>query len=241
MVKPYQIVGHRGWPARFPENTLPGLVAAAQSGAQAVELDVQLTRDKVCVVLHDPDLVRVAGDKRCINELALAELAGISVHEQGRLGGVHQPTPIATLEQVCQALAKENVSLFIELKKESLAIASEQEFVRLALEQSVAAKRQRVMISFSETMVSIAKTEYGQKTGWVLSNYTVEQLTLLATLSPDVAIIDYKKIPPDTKVLPEGDWSWFVYDVVDKKIRDWCVDIGVSYIETWDIAAVLAR
>ena len=241
MANAYQIVGHRGWPERFPENTLPGLVAAAQSGAHAVELDVQLTKDRVCVVLHDPDLTRVAGDGRHINELTLAQLAGISVHEQARLGRVHYPTPVATLAQVCEALAKEDLSLFIELKEESLGLVSEQEFVSLALEQSIAAIKQRVLISFSDTMVDIAKNDYGARTGWVLSDYCAEQLARLATLSPDVAIIDYKKIPQDTRSVAGGNWSWFVYDVVDKNIRDWCVDIGITYIETWDIAAVLAR
>lgn len=49
------IVGHRGWPTRFPDNTLSGFSAAA-AVADAVELDVRRSADGKLVISHDPTL-----------------------------------------------------------------------------------------------------------------------------------------------------------------------------------------
>lgn len=48
--------GHRGARTVRPENTLPAFEYAIDAGADAIELDVAVTRDDVIVVSHDPDL-----------------------------------------------------------------------------------------------------------------------------------------------------------------------------------------
>ncbi|MFJ7202681.1 glycerophosphodiester phosphodiesterase [Streptomyces sp. NPDC098789] len=54
-------VGHRGDPYRVRENTLTSLRSAFDRGADAVEIDVRLTRDGVPVLLHDDTLRRLWG------------------------------------------------------------------------------------------------------------------------------------------------------------------------------------
>lgn len=49
------VIGHRGWPSRFPDNTLSGLLAAA-TVADAVEVDIRRCADGKLVLSHDPDL-----------------------------------------------------------------------------------------------------------------------------------------------------------------------------------------
>ena len=51
-----KIHGHRGSRGTHPENTLPAFEEALASGAEVLELDLQLTRDDVPVVTHDPDI-----------------------------------------------------------------------------------------------------------------------------------------------------------------------------------------
>ncbi len=65
------IVAHRGDSFRAPENTLEAARLALEAGATAWELDVQLTRDGVPIILHDESLLRTtdvaarfAGDPR---------------------------------------------------------------------------------------------------------------------------------------------------------------------------------
>ncbi|MGW0733487.1 glycerophosphodiester phosphodiesterase [Streptomyces sp. NPDC002851] len=57
-------VAHRGDPYKVRENTLPSLASAFAAGADAVEIDVRLTRDGVPVLLHDATLDRLWGHDR---------------------------------------------------------------------------------------------------------------------------------------------------------------------------------
>lgn len=59
-----------------PENSLAAFAAAAEAG-YGIELDLQLTRDGRVVVVHDADLLRVAGDPRSVASLTYDELTRI--------------------------------------------------------------------------------------------------------------------------------------------------------------------
>ncbi len=52
--KPPLIIGHRGLPGYFPEETRPSYRAAAVVGADALEEDLHLTRDCILVARHNP-------------------------------------------------------------------------------------------------------------------------------------------------------------------------------------------
>ena len=47
------VIGHRGWPTRFPDNSLEGIEAAADVAAM-VEVDVRRHPSGVLVLSHDP-------------------------------------------------------------------------------------------------------------------------------------------------------------------------------------------
>jgi glycerophosphoryl diester phosphodiesterase len=68
MTRP-QVVAHRGSSARHADNSWPAFEAALSEGADAIECDVQATRDRVIVVRHDLDV----GD-RLVADLSFAEI-----------------------------------------------------------------------------------------------------------------------------------------------------------------------
>lgn len=59
-----------------PENSLASFAAACEAGF-GIELDIQMTADGRIVVVHDNDLMRVAGDPRRIADLTYDELTRI--------------------------------------------------------------------------------------------------------------------------------------------------------------------
>lgn len=71
-------VAHRGDPYRVRENTLASLRSALHRGADAVEVDVRLTRDGVPVLLHDGTLKRLWEHDRPLSTLSWAEVRGLT-------------------------------------------------------------------------------------------------------------------------------------------------------------------
>lgn len=71
-------VAHRGDPYRVRENTLPSLRSALDLGADAVEIDVRLSRDGVPVLLHDATLKRLWGLERPLSTLSADEVRGLT-------------------------------------------------------------------------------------------------------------------------------------------------------------------
>ncbi|WP_338701061.1 glycerophosphodiester phosphodiesterase [Streptomyces sp. Q6] len=88
-------VAHRGDPYRVRENTLPSLRSALERGADAVEIDVRLTRDGVPVLLHDATLERLWKHDRPLSALSADEVRGLTA------GGV--PTLVDALAAAGEA------------------------------------------------------------------------------------------------------------------------------------------
>ncbi|SDT17724.1 glycerophosphodiester phosphodiesterase [Microlunatus soli] len=66
---PFRAIAHRGEPIGHRENTLPGVAAALQAGADIVEIDVKVTADGQVVLLHDLTLDRLWNDPRTVTEV----------------------------------------------------------------------------------------------------------------------------------------------------------------------------
>ncbi|QGA13009.1 hypothetical protein EYB26_000654 [Talaromyces marneffei] len=63
-----QFTAHRGFNKIYPENTLEAFQAAIDVGCHGLETDVQISRDGVVVISHDPTLIRCFGINKKINE-----------------------------------------------------------------------------------------------------------------------------------------------------------------------------
>ncbi len=108
-----QIVAHRGSSLAAPENSMSAIQLAIEQGSDWIELDVRATRDQQLVLLHDRDLLRLAGERRAVWQMTLAEL------QQLDLGSWFSPEfagePIVTLEQAVAAL-NGRALLYLEIK-----------------------------------------------------------------------------------------------------------------------------
>ncbi|MER7109943.1 glycerophosphodiester phosphodiesterase [Streptomyces sp. NPDC000229] len=80
-MRPVTVVAHRGDPYRVRENTSASLRSAIARGADAVEIDVRLTRDGVPVLLHDESLKRLWGVDRPVAHVTLDELRALTGEE----------------------------------------------------------------------------------------------------------------------------------------------------------------
>ncbi len=236
MSKPYHLVGHRGFPQAYPENTLTGILAAIVEGADAIEFDIQASKDGLPVVIHDDNLARTTGLNAPLADYTLSLLEKISAHEPDRFGAAHLPDPIASLETLCQALLRwPAVEVFAEIKAEVFSRFTRAEFMaRVAPLLRPLGPRCHV-ISFDAEILSIAKDQ-GFSIGWVLPTYDAAAHLIAQRLQPEFLICDKHALP--AAALWAGDWQWFVYDVVAAGEAQALLARGVTYIETWDIAGL---
>ncbi|RME41529.1 MAG: glycerophosphodiester phosphodiesterase [Deltaproteobacteria bacterium] len=114
------IWAHRGASAHAPENTMAAFELAWRQGADGIELDVQVTRDGVPVVLHDETLDRTTDRRGRVSRMTLGEVrhadAGSWFHV--RYGGERVPT----LNEVFD-WARTRVRVNVEIKDAAAADA----------------------------------------------------------------------------------------------------------------------
>ena len=108
--------GHRGYCARYPENTLISYRAAMQAGVDAFEFDVWLSKDGTPVIMHDGNAYRTCGVDRKLNDMTLEEIKELDA------GGKFDPRfageRVPTLEELLiQARAmRPDIILGVEIK-----------------------------------------------------------------------------------------------------------------------------
>ncbi len=108
------IIAHRGASAYAPENTLPAFEKAIELGADAIELDVQLTKDEQVVVFHDYHVERTTNGTGFLLTHKLNKLKRLDAGTwfNKKFAGVRIPT----LDEVFAAVGK-RVLINIEFKK----------------------------------------------------------------------------------------------------------------------------
>ncbi|MEX1104010.1 MAG: glycerophosphodiester phosphodiesterase family protein, partial [Dehalococcoidia bacterium] len=103
---PTLVIGHAAAAGEAPANTLAGVRACLDAGAEGMEIDVQLCADGAPVLMHDETVNRTTNLKGKVRELSLLAL-------QGADAGEGEPVP--TLEQVLE-LVKGRLTVMCELK-----------------------------------------------------------------------------------------------------------------------------
>ncbi|MCD6055540.1 MAG: ugpQ [Gammaproteobacteria bacterium] len=108
------IIGHRGVASLAPENTLAGFQRAAQLGCRWVEFDVNITSDRVPVLLHDTSLLRTTGHALEIEKVSLAQLQ--SCEAGAWFSPDYRGEKIPTLQETLTILEHYKLSANLEIK-----------------------------------------------------------------------------------------------------------------------------
>ena len=110
------VAAHRGWPDKYPENTLESFRAAEALGVDQLEFDVRITKDDELVIIHDPTVDRTTDGTGLVCEKTLAELKQLDAgsFKGPEFAGCRIPTLIELME-----LIKDNktITLDVELKE----------------------------------------------------------------------------------------------------------------------------
>jgi glycerophosphoryl diester phosphodiesterase len=113
MIEGVLSIGHRGASGITPENTKLSFLKALDLGADAIELDVQLTRDDKCIVFHDETLDRTTNGTGLVSE---TDFSVISKLDAGSwFSASFKRLEVPTLEEILKTIGGRTL-INIELK-----------------------------------------------------------------------------------------------------------------------------
>ena len=225
-------MAHRGNAAEFPENTLPAFVSALELGVRFLELDVQLSRDGVPVVIHDHLLARTTGLPGSVFDHDANELRNIEAAEVQRFGDRFNGTRLPVLRDVLQLLAgRPEITLFIEIKRASLAQFGHDHVVSQVLEVIKPWRSQCVVISFDLAAIHRARRFANTPIGWVLDAADDHSRLKYQALQPQFLFCDHRKLGTGGK-LWQGPWRWVIYEVATLPLALELAERGADYVET---------
>jgi glycerophosphoryl diester phosphodiesterase len=159
-------MAHRGWSGKAPENTMAAInLVLEEPKIEAIEIDVQLTKDGVPVVIHDFTLERTTNGTGFVGHHTYEELAALDAGSW--FAPAFQGEPIPMLEEVLEAV-KGKCQLNIELKKPGdRYIGLEKKVVELIRQYDMQAD---VMItSFNHDAIrTVSSLDDGIRTGLII-------------------------------------------------------------------------
>lgn len=182
-------IGHRGAKGYKPENTLSSFKHAIKLGADMIELDIQLTKDNIPIVIHDPTINRTTNGKGKIKKYTLKELKKFNIKYKGKI----TKEKIPTLEEILKLKTKFN----IEIKNKNAAEKVAEIITQLKLENKTI-----ISSSFSKPLKEIKSLYPKIKTAWICYSEhsklkTGIIITLLKSLPNKIIINKVKKIKAD--------------------------------------------
>jgi len=232
------LVAHRGYAARYPENSLEGCAAALKLGCRHVEIDIQLTADGVPVLLHDPNLARTAGQDIRIADIDSETITSYDVAERQRLGNDMPFTALPTLTAYVRLMQQwPTATTFVEIKEESLAHFGHALVIQRILAVLEPVIDRCIAISYDLEVLCQIRALGGCQTGWVLKRYDTEHHELAKQVCPDYLICNYQKVA-DKELWP-GNWQWMLYEITDAALALALFHRGSTLIETMAIGDLL--
>jgi len=110
------VIAHRGNSGVAPANTLIALRQAIELGVDMIEIDVNLTKDYIPVLIHDKNIENTTNGKGLVSSFTLADLKQLDVGSWK--GKQFADERIPTLAEALD-VAKGRVYLAVDLKDES--------------------------------------------------------------------------------------------------------------------------
>lgn len=158
------IAGHRGAMNVMPENSIASFRYAQEAGADEIELDVQLSRDGIPIVLHDETLDRTAGSDSARNLGPVAEMT----FQDLRAAILDSGFPVLTLEEAYDAT---RITIQLEIKAVKAVPAA------LSFLRSRPHDAQRTLFTsyHPEALVAAAELAPDMSRGLILESYPSAQ------------------------------------------------------------------
>ena len=105
-----QIIGHRGFPYKAPENTMSSYISAVDAGADGLEIDIHMTKDGELVLVHDETMDRKSNGSGSVGLCTFKEIRRLNADR--RFGG---QAKVPALRDFLERFALSGLTLIMEL------------------------------------------------------------------------------------------------------------------------------
>ncbi|TKD68836.1 glycerophosphodiester phosphodiesterase [Pseudalkalibacillus hwajinpoensis] len=189
------IFGHRGSSGTHPENTLISFQAANKAGANGIELDVQLTKDGIPVVIHDERVDRTTNGVGWVKDFLYEDLIRLDAGQS--FSSRFQGTPIPSLDEVLEWITSTTLSLNIELKTGYVSYEGIEDKI-LALLNHYQLKDRCIISSFNHYSVKhITQTDSPPETAILIMEKLVEPWDYLKKVGAHGLHIEWQSLDED--------------------------------------------
>ncbi len=241
-----EIIGHRGYAARFPENTLPSLEGAVDAGADSVEFDVRVAACGTPVLFHDETLERTTDGAGLLAERPLEALRTL---DAGRwfdpsFAGTRIPTLAEALAAVLRPERSRRLRrVYVELK----AVRGPDDIPEILQVVAGTPAPERVVLISLDAAILAEVRRHDQR---VRIGYVVEAEEALAAALRSVRSDPRALIDPDHRILtkdPHRTAGWIeeglrvvTWTVNDDAVARELLALGVRRLTTDDPGGLLA-
>ncbi|GKU81124.1 glycerophosphodiester phosphodiesterase [Niallia sp. NCCP-28] len=112
------VFAHRGYSAKFPENTMISFQQAEKVCADGIELDIQMTKDGELVIIHDEKVDRTTNGSGYVKDYLYKDIRTLDA--ASKYNGNGQKMQIPSLHEFFEWLQQTNIICNIEFKNNKL-------------------------------------------------------------------------------------------------------------------------
>ncbi|MHB1709451.1 MAG: glycerophosphodiester phosphodiesterase [Thermoplasmataceae archaeon] len=175
------IIAHRGGGGLFPENSMAAFMGVQEIGVDAVECDVQLTKDGMLAVIHDADLKRLAGIDIQVREMDSMEIKKIRLKSGDKIPLLEELLDRITIPIVIELKSADTISSLFEM-----------------LEKNREMVRKCIFISFfHEALYGLRQKFPEASCGALLAGFPIDPVSMVKQCGCDTIALNYEGLTKD--------------------------------------------
>ena len=216
-----KIIAHRGARAEEPENTLRAIKRAFVCSADAVEIDVRLSKDREIVVIHDDTLERTTNGFGKVGEKTFEELRTLDTGKGEK---------IPKLSEVLLFAKNLGLELVVELKEVGIEEIVVHEIAEAGMVESVL-----ISSFYHASILKIKELAPKIKTGIIISSLPVFPVRIAIDASANVIFPKYPRLNTEfvAEALKKG-IEIYPWTINTREDFEHALELGVEGVVTDD-------
>lgn len=221
-------LGHRGYSAKYPENTMEAFIKAYEVGFDGIETDVQMSKDGELVLIHDEKINRTSQGKGYVKDYTLKELREFNFCYKAE--GFYS---IPTLKELLLFIKGKDFFVNLEIKTDHIQYLDIEKKV-VEMVHRIGVEKQILYSSFYlNSVIKLKQLDPQAYVGYLMEKqYDVKRALLneyhITAFHPKYSYLTLKRVQ-ELKQSKIKIATWTVPNLKEyERLKEWGVDIIIS-------------